>query len=115
MTSRDRTAKPKGMAMRLARLAALTAILVGMAVAGEPQTKAHFKDLPPEPFPSGSCKEDAVGYLGTEKGEENGVKFTDKEVGEYIRVRLAQGYSVTLHPQVSGKIFAIATCEAIPH
>jgi len=73
------------------------------------------KELPPEAFPSGTCTESQSGYLGMVKAGREKTDLTDKQIGEYIRVRLAQGYSVSLYPQVSGKIYAVATCESSKH
>jgi hypothetical protein len=70
------------------------------------------KVLPPELFPSGTCKADASGYLAITKNEKENIHLSDKQLGEYIRVRLSQGYSVALYPQISGRIFSIATCES---
>jgi hypothetical protein len=77
-------------------------------------SKLHIsvKELPPEPFPVGTCKADESGYLGITKAKKEETRLTDKQLGEYVRVRLSQGYSVALYPQVSGKVFAIATCES---
>ncbi len=44
-------------------------------------------------------------------GQEGTTKLTDQEIGEYVRKRLAEGYSVTLYPQASGKMFTVATCH----
>jgi hypothetical protein len=73
------------------------------------------KVLPPEAIPVGSCKEDLFGYLGVPRNGKTETQLTDEQLGEYIRVRLSQGYSVVLYPQASGKIFAIATCESDKH
>jgi hypothetical protein len=101
--------------MRVARIAVLTLAVVVMAVAGEPQqTTIHVRELPPEPFPTGTCKEDVSGYLGTTKAGEKQTHLTDKQLGEYVRMRLSQGYSISLYPQISGKIFAMARCETKP-
>lgn len=71
------------------------------------------RELPPEPFPAGSCTTDRVGYLGISRdGKDDNTHLTDSQIGEYVRIRLSQGYSVTLYPQASGKIFAMAKCES---
>ncbi len=75
------------------------------------ELKVGVKELPPEPFPHGTCTQDRSGYIGISKNGKEETQLTDKQLGEYVRVRLSQGYSVTLYPQVSGKVFAIATCE----
>lgn len=90
----------------------LTALLVLSSLAlSQNQAKVNVAELPPEPLPIGTCKQDAIGYLGVTKNGKEETRLTDKQLGEYIRVRLSQGYSVSLYPQVSGKIFAIAKCE----
>ena len=71
--------------------------------------------MPPEPIPHGTCKEDLSGYIGITKNGKEEIHLTDKQIGEYVRMRLSQGYSIALYPQVSGKIFSIATCESIKH
>jgi hypothetical protein len=73
------------------------------------------KELPPEAIPSGPCTESQAGYLGFTKAGKEKTRLTDKQIGEYVRVRLSQGYSVSLYPQVSGKIYAVATCESSKH
>jgi hypothetical protein len=88
-------------------------VVATAAVAGQLQTTVTVTDLPPEKVPGGICTEDTHGYLGAGKGEKvNETKFTDKQVGEYVRIRLAQGYSVALYPQANGKIYAIGTCHS---
>jgi hypothetical protein len=71
-----------------------------------------IKELPPEAIPIGTCQEDLSGPLFVIKNGKEETHLTDKQLGEYVRVRLSQGYSVSLYPQVSGNIFAIATCES---
>ena len=78
-----------------------------------PSQKLTVKELPPEPFPVGTCKQDVSGYIGITKNAKEETHLTDAQLGEYVRVRLSQGYSVALYPQVSGKVFAIATCESV--
>jgi hypothetical protein len=110
---RDRAeTNPRGMPMRLARIAVFTLAVAMAAVAGEPQMTVTVTELPPEPIPAGSCTESNSGYLGivgTDKKERT--NLTDQEIGEYVRKRLAEGYSVTLYPQASGKMFTVATCH----
>jgi hypothetical protein len=74
-----------------------------------------IKELPPEAIPSGTCTESQAGYLGFTKAGKEQTRLTDKQIGEYVRVRLTQGYSVSLYPQVSGRIYAVATCEPPEH
>jgi hypothetical protein len=74
--------------------------------------QVSVKELPPEPFPVGTCKQDLSGYIGIVKDGKEETNLTDKQLGEYVRMRLAQGYSVTLYPQASGRTYAIATCHS---
>ena len=79
---------------------------------GQPQTRASVNELPPETITTGACTQSSSGYLGiVEKDKKERTKLTDKETGEYVRKMLAQGYSVTLYPQASGKVFTVATCH----
>jgi hypothetical protein len=77
-----------------------------------PRPTVTVKELPPEAIPVGTCREDASGPLFVINNGKEDYHLTDRQLGEYVRVRLSQGYSVSLYPQVSGKIFAIATCES---
>jgi hypothetical protein len=110
--NRDRVAGPKGMAMRIVRIAVLTLAVAAVAVAGEPQTTVSVTEMPPEAIPAGTCTQSATGYLGiVEKNKSERTKLTDQEIGEYMRKKLAEGYSVTLYPQASGKMFTVQTCH----
>lgn len=96
--------------MNLVRVGILT--LAVTAVAGEPQTAVRVTELPPEAIPAGTCNQSESGYLGiVEKDKSERTKLTAQEVGQYVNKKLAEGYSVALYPQASGKIFAIATCH----
>ena len=97
--------------MRL-RLTVLFLLLSSITFSQE-KTRVTVNELPPEPFPVGTCKQDVSGYIGIVKNGKEETRLTDTQLGEYVRVRLSQGYSVALYPQVSGKIFAIATCESL--
>jgi hypothetical protein len=69
-------------------------------------------ELPPEAISVGTCTQSTSGYLGiigVDKKERT--KLTDQEIGEYVRKSLAEGYSVTLYPQASGKMFTVQTCH----
>ena len=77
------------------------------------QPTIHITERPPEPIPAGTCKEDLSGYIGTRRNGKEEMHLTDKQLGEYVRVRLSQGYSINLYPQISGKIFAITICESV--
>ena len=111
--SRDRVeTRPKGMAMRGAKLVVLTLALAIAAIAGEPQN-VSVRELPPEDIPVGTCTQSESGFLGVvEKDRTERTKLTDQEIGEYVRKSLAQGYSVALYPQTSGRIFTSATCHS---
>lgn len=83
-----------------------------MAFAGEPQTTVSVTPLPPEPIPTGACTASTSGYLGiVEKDKSERTKLTAQEVGAYVQKTLAEGYSVTLYPQASGKMFTVQTCH----
>jgi hypothetical protein len=99
--------------MRGVRIAVLT---VAVAIAAAAQTSVNVTELPPEPFPVGTCTQsESGGYLGiVEKDKTERTKLTDQEIGAYVRKKLAEGYSVTLYPQASGKVFTSATCHSKP-
>ena len=101
--------------MRKSILAVGLLVFMGVAGAQQPKTGVTVTELPPEPFPVGTCVQDVSGYVGIPKAGKWEMHLTDKQLGEYLRIRLTQGYSVSLYPQVSGKIFAIATCESLKH
>jgi hypothetical protein len=112
LENRDRAANLKGMAMRLVRIAVLTSAIAAAAVAGEPQTTVTVTELPPGAIPAGVCTQSSSGYLGiVGKDKKERTKLTDQEIGEYVGKKLAEGYSVTLYPQASGKIFTVQTCH----
>jgi hypothetical protein len=79
------------------------------------QPHVSIKELLPESIPAGTCKDDASGFLTVTKNGKTETHLTDKQLGEYVRVRLSQGYTVTLYPQASGDIFVFATCESAKH
>lgn len=111
---RDRVADPKGMAMRLGRTAVLLLAVVTAAVAGEPQTMVSVTEMPPENIPVGTCTQSNSGYLGiVEEDKKERTKLTDQEIGQYVSKSLAQGYSVALYPQASGKVFTVQTCHPV--
>jgi hypothetical protein len=98
--------------MRAVRIAVLILAAALTAAAAEPQTNVTVTQLPPEEIPAGTCISSTGSYLVTGKGEKpSDYKLSDKQIGEYIRVRLSQGYSVTLYPQASGKIYTVETCH----
>jgi hypothetical protein len=70
-----------------------------------------IRRVPPETFPPCSGIQPIYGTLGIMKKDgEQFTNLTPEEVGDYVVRRLKQGYKVTLYPQISGKIFAIAEC-----
>jgi hypothetical protein len=100
--------------MKAMRVAILTLAVVAMAVAGEPQATVTVTEMPPETIPVGSCTQPKTGYLGiVGKDKKERTKLTDREIGEYVRKSLAQGYSVSLYPQASGKMFTVQTCHPV--
>jgi hypothetical protein len=102
--------------MKAVRIAVLTLAVVAAAVAGEPQTTVSVTELPPEALPAGTCTQSDSGYLGiVGKDKKERTKLTDREIGQYVSKNLAQGYSVTLYPQASGKIFTTVTCHSAKH
>jgi hypothetical protein len=97
--------------MNIVKIAAFAGVL---ALAGSAQdVRISVREVPPEPFPTGSCtqSDSGSGYLRLE-GNYTGRNLSKEQIGGYVLSRLAQGYSVSLYPQVSGRIFAITTCES---
>lgn len=77
-----------------------------------PHPPIAVTELPPEAIPAGTCTKSISGYLGiVGKDNKERTKLTDQEIGEYVRKRLAEGYSVALYAQASGKIFTRQTCH----
>jgi hypothetical protein len=90
----------------------LTLVVVTAAVAGQPQASVSVTELPPEAIPAGTCTRSTSGYLGiVEQDKKERTKLTDQEIGEYVRKGLAEGYSIALYPQASGKMFTVQTCH----
>ena len=76
-------------------------------------TKVSVSELPPEAFPPATCKESYSGYLEVrERGKTKDKNLTPQQVGEYVKKRLSDGYSLSLFPQASGRFFVIETCLA---
>jgi hypothetical protein len=99
--------------MRVLKVAVLSVVLTISAIAQKTASSAvTVTELPPEPIPVGTCTQSPPsGYLGiVEKNRKERTTLTAEEVGNYVKKSLAQGYSVTLYPQASGKIFTTATC-----
>ena len=98
--------------MEAVRIAVFTLAVALAAVAGDPQTTVSVTEMPPETIPSGTCTVSNSGYLGiVEKDKKERTKLTDQEIGQYVSKTLAQGYSVALYPQASGKVFTVQTCH----
>jgi hypothetical protein len=91
-------------------------VLAGLlALAGSAQdVRISVREVPPEPFPAGSCTQSnsGSGYLHLEGDSKEPYKLSKEQIGEYVLSRLGQGYSVTLYPQTSGRIFSVTTCES---
>jgi hypothetical protein len=93
----------------------IVVIIVALAIAVAAQISVNVTELPPEPIPAGMCKQSQSGYLGiVEQDKTERTKLTDEEIGAYVRKKLAEGYSVTLYPQASGRTFTIASCHSKP-
>jgi hypothetical protein len=76
-------------------------------------TKASVAELPPEPIPAGTCQKSYSGYLEiTEHGKVKDTNLTLQQIGEYVKKRLSEGYSLSLYAQASGRLFVFETCQA---
>jgi len=90
----------------------LSALMLSSQDSTHPYPTAAVTELPPEVIPGGTCTQSITGYLGiVEKDKKERTKLTDQEIGEYVRKRLAEGYSIALYPQASGKMFTVQTCH----
>lgn len=70
-------------------------------------------ELPPESIPGGNCKASYSGYLEvTDHGKTKDINFTSQQVGDYIKKRLSEGYSLSLYPQASGRLFVFEICQS---
>jgi hypothetical protein len=70
-------------------------------------------ELPPETIPTGTCKESYSGYLEIPvHGKVKNTNLTSQQIGDYVKKRLSEGYSLSLYPQASGRLFIIETCAA---
>jgi len=113
--SRDSAAsKAVNLGMRIAKVLILAAAIATAASAGQQlQATVTVTELPPETIPAGTCTESDRGYLGiVENDKTERTKLTDQEIGQYVRKKLTEGYSVELYPQASGKMFTIQTCHS---
>ncbi len=99
--------------MRTSLLAVCILVFFAFAIAQKRiDAQVSVREVPPEPFPAGTCtsQSTSAGYLGSHTGSE--LDIPSKEIGEYVSQRLRQGYSVSIYPQASGRIFAIEKCES---
>jgi len=70
-------------------------------------------ELPPEQIPAGTCKESYSGYLEiTQDGLTKNTNLSAQQIGDYVKKRLGDGYSLSLYPQASGRLFVIENCQA---
>ena len=90
----------------------LLTLVAVCALASDDKKVISVKEIPPEAIPVGTCTDSRSGWVGIQKDGKDVTKITDKQLGEYVRVRLSQGYSVALYPQVSGRIYSFAQCES---
>jgi hypothetical protein len=98
---------------------ALAVVLFGSVAhaqaAASPQpinAQVTVAELPPEAVPVGTCKESYSGYLEIkEHGKPKNKAFTSQQIGDYVNKRLGEGYSLSLYPQASGRLFVIETCQ----
>ncbi len=99
--------------MRFLQITMFSAILAATAIAQNDTNSAiTVKELPPEAIPTGTCTESTAGYLGiVGNDKKERTKLTDQEIGQYVSKRLAEGYSISLYPQASGKVFTVQTCH----
>jgi len=78
------------------------------------QPSITVTELPPEAIPAGTCKESYSGYLEvTEYSKPKKTNFTTKQIGNYVNKRLSEGYSLSLYPQASGRLFVIESCHSV--
>jgi hypothetical protein len=101
--------------MRLALVIAALAIASALRFT-DSQTPAIQKptivarEVPPEAIPSGTCAQYESGYLENSDGHSHLTNYSAAQIGDYVDSRLKSGHIVTLYPQMSSKIFVIATC-----
>jgi hypothetical protein len=70
-------------------------------------------ESPPESIPGGTCNESYSGYLEiTQDGLVKKTNLTAQEIGDYVKKRLSEGYSLSMYAQVSGRLFVIENCHA---
>ena len=95
-----------GLPLSLGKIALVTVALMFLGQSAN----ISVRELPPEPIPHGTCTKGHGGYLGIESSGR--FKLTEEEIGAYVVQHLKEGYSLELYPQVSGRIFSIATCQS---
>ena len=87
-------------------------VLSSLTFSQESKIRVSVAEVPPEPLLTGTCTQSTTGYLGiVQKDVSERTKLTDQEIGKYVNKSLAEGYSVTLYPQASGKVFTVAICH----
>jgi hypothetical protein len=75
--------------------------------------RVKVMETPPEAIPVGTCQKSYSGYLEVQDhGKIKDVKISTQQIGDYVKKRLGEGYSLSLYPQASGRVFIIETCEA---
>jgi hypothetical protein len=75
--------------------------------------KISVTELPPEPVSAGTCQKSYSGYLEiADHKKDKKINFSSEQIGDYVKKRLAEGYSLSLYPQASGRLFIIETCES---
>jgi len=94
--------------------AALLALAALTLPAQEPNnSQPTVTELPPEGIPHGTCKNSYSGYLEVqEHGKAKDVNLSTQQLGGYVKKRLSEGYSLSLYPQTSGRLFIIETCQS---
>lgn len=75
--------------------------------------RVSVSELPPEPIPVGTCKQSYSGYLEIPARKKvKDTNFTSQEIGDYVNKRLSEGYSLSMYPQASGRLFVVETCSS---
>jgi hypothetical protein len=70
-------------------------------------------ETPPEPIPAGTCQKSYSGYLEVqENGKAKDMDLTPQQIGDYVKKRLSEGYSLSLYPQASGRFFVFEICQS---
>ena len=89
-------------------------LLSSLTLSQEPKLlqKVSVAEFPPEPIPPGTCKESYSGYLEVqEHGKAKDLNLTSQQIGDYVKKRLSEGYSLSLYPQASGRFFMVRTVK----